>query len=150
MTWVIRFTQPVIVYSEPGAVLVKGEGAYPELVQPSAPPGPPPGTAIPFEGDVPPIGPIVLPPEDTAPYAWPTDGPRYQVRDQDRTQWTYPIPGAPGLLYVQLPDAGNPAISSYKNAGIIQAGRFAGSRLWAPPDAPPALLRRIIHTGSDT
>ncbi len=79
MTWVIRFTQPVIVYSEPGAVLVKGEGAYPELVPPQegAPPEPAPGP------------PIQGPAEDLAPYDWPADGPQYEARGQDRAQYWF-------------------------------------------------------------
>lgn len=84
------------------------------------------------------------PEEDNSPFVWPTDGPQYQVREQDRYFRVWAIPGSDVRMYGMQADAGNPLISSHHNAGIIQAGDWAGLRLWAPLDAPPALLRAIL------
>jgi hypothetical protein len=42
-----------------------------------------------------------------------------------------------------LADAGKPDPHQY-NAGVIGAGTWATYRVWAPLDAPPAMLRAIL------
>lgn len=109
------------------------------------------------------------PGENTSPFVFPTDGPRYQARDFDRN---YPLamtlPGSD--YYAAEPDAGNPSIMSHVNAGIIAEGGLTdyggltpravgGLRLWVRavagesmtgeliPPAPSHLIRRALKQG---
>lgn len=122
--------------------VVEGADPWPflEALAPAPPPDPPP-----------PVDPPPVTDEDAAPFVWP---PEWQAPTDasQRTQWWWLIPGRredePTVkCYVYLAEAGNNIGAQHHNAGIIQAGRFQGSRLWAPHDAPAAMLRQIICTG---
>jgi hypothetical protein len=53
-----------------------------------------------------------------------------------------------GKVYAFQQNTGNPIGSMHHNAGIIQGGPYAGLRLWAPLDAPTAMLQAILATSS--
>lgn len=146
----------------PNRWVVEGAGALPVLerlmpvpVEPTVPSG---DRLAPLLG------------EDLSPFDFPTDGPRHQTRDYDRN---YPIAlTLPGRDYYAVEaDAGNPALMSHVNAGIIAPGAMTdygnhpakavgGLRLWVRmvagedpltgallPPAPSHLIRRVLKTG---
>ena len=163
-TW--RITIPA------GARLVSAEGAEPIVFEGS---GPIPTIEVldqPIVVDQPNDRPRDFSPqpgEDTSPFVFPTDGPRYQTRDFDRN---YPLattlPGSD--YYAAEASAGNPSIMSHVNAGIIAVGGMTdygsdtpkavgGLRLWVRavpgesmtgeliPPAPSHLIRRALKQG---
>jgi hypothetical protein len=88
---------------------------------------------------------------DTTPFVWPPEwnAPR---NEDDRAAWWWPVPGRQegdinGKVFAFLARAGNMIGTAHHNAGLILDGRFVGLRLWAPHDAPDAMLNKIIKTG---
>lgn len=85
------------------------------------------------------------------PFVWP---PEWNVPYDatERYRWAWRIPGREaddpeGSVYVIEAREGNPAGIRHHNAGLVQAGIYVGLRLWAPHDAPEAMLNQIIATG---
>lgn len=104
------------------------------------PPPPPPPTP-------PPPVPPPAPPEDHSPFAWPPQPPNI-----DHAEQRY---GGVGMgFYVGEQAFQNPLPSSTLYAGDVQnpyalLGSWAiyGYRVWAPRDADPAVIRRVLKTG---
>ena len=113
------------------------------------------GTPEPPPPEYPPVRPPPPPPpppEDNSPFPWSGDQ-AFPYQPWERATMSWEIPGRradePGArMYAMLSNAGNPAGRSHGNAGLIIAGRWAGDRLFAPWDAPPALIRRVLSTGA--
>ncbi len=124
-------------------LIIEGDGPPPRITvldvpvvpAPSPPPPPPPPPPV----------------EDRSPFVWPVDQ-AFPYQPWERTTMSWEIlgraPDDPGArLYAIASNAGNPAGSSHGNAGIIAGGRWAGDRLFAPWDAPPAMIRRVLAGG---
>jgi len=110
-------------------VILSGTGPMPSIVTEAdtvvtPPPPPPPPTP-------PPSPPVV----DTSPFVWPSQ-PRDTYYADER--WT----GVGEGFYLAQPRYRNPLPGSHG-----YAGRYGDDSVWAPRDAPPATIRRVLATG---
>lgn len=125
----------------PGRIIITYTGEKPSISVESEPAPPTP----------PVTPPVVIPPPSTRVFTWPDDW-FAAVDPAARAAWWWLRPGMTefhleGKVYAFLSGTGNPVGHTYHNAGIIQVGKFAGTRLWAPLATPDAMLISIIETG---
>lgn len=108
-------------------------------------PTPPPADPVPVP--IPSVSPV-----DNTPFTFPTDCPRYPYDADagDRNYKLTDIGGENGYFYAAEVAAGNPSERSHTCAGFIQAGPYAGLRLWVPIRAGlshPDLIRKVRRDG---